>query len=100
MFRTQPKRLSRRELFSRFMRAEAFMKSHKQQLISRIAHWVGVDSTVVYDLLDKLIVRAKALDLWLERVQEEKKLVELTTLVAALCTNYKNTGSYLCLRKV
>jgi len=102
MFRAQPKRLNRRELFSRFMRAEVFLKAHKQQLISRIAHWVGVDSVVVYDLLDKLSARARALNLWLEKDQEEKKLVELTTFVAALCTSYKNTGSYLCLslRKV
>jgi len=95
MFRAQPKRLTRRELFNRFMRAEIFLKAHKQQLISRIAHWVGVDSTVVHDLLDKLTTRAKALDLWLEKAQAEKKLVELTTFVAARCTDYKNTGYYL-----
>jgi len=71
------------------------LKALKQQLISRVAHWVGVDSTVVYDLMYKLITRAKALNLWLEKAQAEKKLVELTTFVAARCTDYKNTGCYL-----
>jgi len=95
MFRTQPQRLTRRELFGRYMRAEAFIKAHKQQLISRTSYWVGVDSVVVYDLLDKLITRARALNLWLEKAQEEKKLVELTAYVTALCTNYKTAGQYL-----
>lgn len=95
MFRPQPQRCTRRELFGRFMRAEAFIKAHKQQLITQVAYWVGVDSTVVFDLLDKLMTRAKALNLWVEKAQEEKKLVELTTYVTALCTNYKNTGQYL-----
>ncbi|MCS6774529.1 MAG: hypothetical protein RMM31_07185 [Anaerolineae bacterium] len=95
LFRPQPVRLSRRQLYSRFMRAEAFIKAHKQQLIHRVPQWTGVDSTVAYDVLDKILTRAKALDLWLEREQEEKKLVELTSYVTALCLNYKNTGQFL-----
>ncbi|RMG01235.1 MAG: hypothetical protein D6735_12225 [Acidobacteria bacterium] len=95
MFRSPPQRRACRGLLRRFMRAETFIKTQKQRLISRIAYWVGVDSVVVFDLLDKLITRAKSLNLWLEKAQEEKKLIELTTYVAALCTRYKNTGQYL-----
>ena len=77
------------------MRAEQFIKAHKQQLLTRVAYWVGVDTTVVFDLLDKMMVRSKALNLWLERSQEERKLVEMTSYVTTLCANYKNAGSYL-----
>jgi hypothetical protein len=95
MFRAQPQRLKRRELFSKFMRAEVFIKAHKQQLLGRVPYWVGVDDVVTFDLLDKLMTRAKALNLWLERAQEEKKLVELTAYITTLCANYKNLGYYL-----
>jgi hypothetical protein len=95
LFRAQPVRANRRELYSKFMRAEHFIKLHKQQLLTRVSYWVGVDTTVVFDLLDKLMTRAKALNLWLEKAQEEKKLVELTSYVTALCVNYKTSGQYL-----
>ena len=95
LFRTQPTRLNRRELFNKFIRAEAVIRIHKQQLLKRVAYWIGVDTTVVFDLLDKLMARAKALNLWLDRAYDERKLVELTTYVTALCANYKNTGLYL-----
>jgi hypothetical protein len=42
-----------------------------------------------------MMARAKALNLWLERAQEERKLVELTSYVTTLCANYKNAGVYL-----
>lgn len=95
MFRREPTRVRRRQLFRDYMRAEAFIKAHKQQLITRVGYWVGVDTAVVYDLLDKLMIRAKALNLWIERAQEERKLVELTTYVTTLCANYKNAGAFL-----
>jgi hypothetical protein len=95
LFRREPIRANRRQLFRDYMRAEVFIRAHKQQLLSRVSYWVGVDTTVAHDLLDKLATRAKALNLWLERAQEERKLIELTTYVAALCANYKNSGLYL-----
>jgi hypothetical protein len=95
LFRSQPARLNRRELFRSFMRAEAFIREQKQSLTSRVSYWTGVDTTVVFDLLDKMMARAKTLNLWLPREQHEKKLIELTTYVTTLCSNYRNTGFYL-----
>ncbi len=94
IFRKQPARLNRRQLFSRFARAETFIKQHKQTLISRIANRSGVDSAVVHDVLDKLIQRARALNLWLEKENADKKLVELTALITRMCMNYKHTGLF------
>jgi hypothetical protein len=95
MFRAEPRIASRRALFRDYMRADAFLREQKQSLVSRISYWVGVETTVVYDLLDKCIHRAKALNLWLERPQYDKKLVELTSCITALCVNYRETGVYI-----
>lgn len=94
LFRPQP-RIPRQALHRDYERAEAFLRSQKQSLISRVAYWVGVDTIVVYDLLDKCIHRARALNLWLERAQHDRKLMEITSYVTALCVNYRNTGRYL-----
>lgn len=94
LFRNQPTRVTKRALQRRFLRADTFLRTHRQALISRVAYWSGVDSTVVFDVMDKLIERAKALNLWLERELAEKKLVELTSYVTALCSNYKCYGEF------
>lgn len=95
MFRQEPRGLPHSQQLRDFARAEAFIRTHKQALINRISYWVGVDNFVVQDLLEKMIQRARILDLWLERATSEKKLIELTTYVATLCANYKNSAIYL-----
>jgi hypothetical protein len=95
MFRSEPRIASRRDLYHDFMRAELFLREQKQSLVSRVSYWVGVDTTVVYDLLDKCIHRSKALNLYLERSQYDKKLVELTSFITALCVHYRETGMYI-----
>ncbi len=95
MFRGPPRVSNRRNLFRDYMRADAFIKEQKQALITRVGYWTGVDSAVVADLLDKLMTRARSLDLWVERAQHAKKLVEITSYVSVLCSNYKTLGLYL-----
>jgi hypothetical protein len=95
LYRAEPRWLNRRSLHKEYLRADIFMREQKLSLINRVSYWVGVDAIVVRDLIEKLIHRARALDLWLERAGHEKKLVELTSYVTALCMNYKYTGGYL-----
>lgn len=95
LFRAHPRVANRRALYRDYAHAEAFIRRNKQALVSRIAYWVGVDTVVVQDLLDKCVHRVRVLDLWLEGAAAEKKLIELTSYITALCTNYKNTGYYL-----
>ncbi len=96
MFRAEPKRVAgRHALFRDYMRAEAFLKQHKLALVTRVSYWTGVDNTVTGDLLEKMIARARTLELWLARDQQDKKLVEMVSYVTALCSNYKNFGLYL-----
>jgi hypothetical protein len=95
MFRPEPRIAGRRALFRDYLRAEAFLRLHKQSLTPRIAYWVGVDTTVVHDLLDKCVHRARDLNLWVEREQCDTKLVELTSYISALCVHYRDTGYYM-----
>jgi hypothetical protein len=95
MFRTEPRIASRRALYRDYLRADLFLREQKQSLVNRVSYWVGVDTTVVYDLLDKCIHRARALNLWLERAQYDKKLVELTSYITALCLHYREAGMYI-----
>jgi hypothetical protein len=95
IFRQQPRVAKRSQLFRDFLRADAFIKAQKQALSTRVAYWVGVDPIVVTDLVEKLTTRARALNLWVDRTQHEKKLLELTSYVSVLCANYKSLGTYL-----
>jgi hypothetical protein len=95
MFRTEPRIASRRALYRDYLRADLFLREQKQSLVNRVSYWVGVDTTVVYDLMDKCIHRSRALNLWLEREQYDKKLVELTSFITALCLHYRETGMYI-----
>lgn len=95
MFRPEPRIASRRALFRDYQRAEVFLREQKQSLINRVSYWVGVDTTVVYDLMEKCVHRAKGLNLWLEREQYDKQLVALTSFVTALCERYRESGSYI-----
>jgi hypothetical protein len=95
LFRSEPRVANRRALFRDYQRADALLKEQKQIILSRVSYWVGVDNTVVVDLLEKMIARARTLNLWVERAQVEKKIIEITAYVTVLCTNYKNRGTYL-----
>lgn len=94
LFRSEPRGISRRDLRKGFVRAEAWLRSQKLPLINRISYWTGVDAIVVRDLAEKLIHRARALDLWTEREGGDRKLIEVTSYMTALCANYKATGRY------
>jgi len=95
LFRGEPRAANRRTLFRDYQRADVLLKEQKQTMLSRVSYWVGVDSVVVADLLEKIIARARVLNLWAERAQIDKKMIELTAYVAVLCSNYKNRGTYL-----
>ena len=95
LFRPEPRGISRRDLRKGFVRAEAFLRAQKMPMLNRISYWTGVDALIVRDLLEKLIQRARALDLWTERDGGERKLIEVTAYVTTLCANYKASGVYL-----
>lgn len=95
LFRSEPRTPTRRALFRDYMRADQFLREQKQALISRIGYWVDVDSAVVLDLIEKCMTRCKAMNLWLERSQYEKKLIEVSSYITAVCVSYKNTGYFM-----
>ncbi len=74
--------------------AHAFLRAYRRILIPRIANWTNVDESVVTELIDKLIVRARALDLWMRHADAERKIIEVTAYLSALCTNFARHGVF------
>jgi hypothetical protein len=74
--------------------AHVFMRAYRRLLIPRIAYYSGAEEGVVVELLDKLSVRARALDLWLRHDDSERKLIELVAYLTQLCANFKQHGVF------
>jgi hypothetical protein len=74
--------------------AHAFLRAYRRILIPRIAAWTGVQEEVVAELIDKMIARVRALELWIRHDDAERKIVEVTAYLAALCTNYAYHGVF------
>jgi hypothetical protein len=94
IFRRQPRLPDARRLRREYMHAERLLREQKRVLVNRISYWVGVDDVVVSDLIDKCAARARALDLWVKKVDHEKKLVEVTSFLTTLCVNYARVGQF------
>jgi hypothetical protein len=74
--------------------AHAFLRAYRRIVIPRVAGWVGVDESVVTELIDKLIVRARALDLWMRHDESERKIIEVTAYLSTLCAHYVRDGAF------
>ena len=74
--------------------AHAFLRGYKRLLVPRVARWTGVGEDVVAELVGKLIVRARALDLWMRHAESERKSIEVTAYLASLCTNFAQEGVF------
>jgi len=94
LFRGKPRLSSPRRIKREYMHAERLLREQKRVLVNRIGYWVGIDDQVVIDLIDKCAARAKALDLWIKKEDQDKKLVEVTSYLTVLCTNYAHHGQF------
>ncbi len=73
----------RRELD--YVRADSLLRRHKRSIVAQVSRWVGVEEVAVRDFLDKCLVRAHALDLWVRKDERDKKLLEFTSYVSYHC---------------
>ena len=46
------------------------------------------------ELIGKLIARARALDLWMRHDDSDRKLIELTSYLTLLCSNFAQQGVF------
>lgn len=74
--------------------AHAFLRAYRRLLIPRVASRACVDGSVVAELIDKLIIRARALDLWMRHEADERRIIEVTALLTYLCTNFARDGVF------
>jgi hypothetical protein len=60
-----------------------------------ISHWTGEGISSVEPLIEKLIARAKELDLNLSPRRQSRKLIEVTALATTLIMNYMYEGKFI-----
>jgi len=70
--------------------ADAFLRRHYREIVSRVAFWTSEHPSVVRSLVDVLVRRAGALQLRVGRL-EAATLVELTAFATAVVMLYRHT---------
>jgi hypothetical protein len=90
-----------REIFSTNGKGEnrvpagGFIEKNRTHLVGMISHWTGEGVSSVGPLIDKLIARAKDLDLNLSPRRQSRKLIEITALATTLIMNYTYEGKFI-----
>jgi len=73
-------------------RADEFLKSHRREIVGRIAYWTGEGPSAVRQLVELITRRAAKLDLRV-RGLEASTLIELTAFGTAVMMNYRNAST-------
>jgi hypothetical protein len=74
--------------------AGGFIEKNRCVLVDMISHWTRENTSSVQPLVDKLITRAKDLDLNLSPRRQSRKLIEVTALATTLVMNYVYEGKF------
>jgi len=75
--------------------AGAFIEKNRSHLVENISYWTGEGMPSVKPLIDKLITRAKDLELNLSPRRQSRKLIEVTALATTLIMNYAYEGKFI-----
>jgi hypothetical protein len=74
--------------------AGGFIEKNRTPLVDMISYWTGEGVASVGPLIDKLVVRAKELNLNLSPRRQSHKLIEVTALATTLIMNYTYEGKF------
>ncbi|HSR11294.1 MAG TPA: hypothetical protein VLS90_07590 [Thermodesulfobacteriota bacterium] len=74
--------------------AGGFIEKNRGHLIEMISHFTGEKTSSVAPLIDKLVDRAKELNLNLSPRRQSRKLIEVTALATTLVMNYMYEGKF------
>lgn len=77
------------------VRAVEFLKQNRRFMSDRLVYWSGVGEYAVKDILDKVSLRLKALELYVKKEDVQRKLLELMSYLSVLLMNYRHTEMYL-----
>ena len=73
--------------------AGAFIRSHRREIVSRVAYWTGEPAAVVRKFVDLIADRSDELGLAV-RGREASTLIELTAFGTAVVMNYRYTDDF------
>jgi len=71
------------------------LHSYKWEMVSRVAHWTGVEEGHIYPLIKKMEERSHSLNLRLRRTLVDRKLLELMAVITTLAMNFVYTGQFM-----
>jgi len=74
--------------------AGGFIEKNRTPLVEMISYWTGEGISSVGPLIDKLVARAKELNLNLSPRRQPHKLIEVTALATTLIMNYTYEGKF------
>lgn len=97
------KQLFENEAATGRMGAAPFLREKRLDLINEVSYWTGVQMGIVRSLVDHLIDRTEALDLYLTESNVQRYLVSFAAMVTTLSLNYLHHDKFapdLRLRKV
>ena len=75
------------------IKAYAFMKKYQRSILNSVSRWTGERKITIEQLLVRLSVRCRKLNLYLQKSEEETAL-ELASYLATLVSNYLFTGHF------
>ncbi len=74
--------------------AGGFIEKNRTPLVDMISYWTGERVSSVGPLIDKLVARAKELNLNLSPRRQSHKLIQVTALATTLIMNYTYEGKF------
>ena len=75
--------------------AGGFIEKNRGHLVEMISHWTREGTSSVEPLIDKLIARARELNLNLSPHRQSRKLIDVTALATTLMMNYIYEGKFI-----
>jgi hypothetical protein len=79
----------------RWQRADQFVSARRRVIVREIAYWTGLYDVLVKSLINHVIDRCRALDLWLQTEREQEALTELMAFATTLCMNKLYHGDFI-----
>lgn len=73
--------------------AREFMKRHQKNIVQKVSHWTREKKFIVNNLYKKLLERCTELSMYLKQ-EESETLMELSSFLASLISNYLYTGKF------
>lgn len=78
-----------------FQRAEDFLSAHRRSIVLEIAYFTGLYDVQVKSLINHLVDRCRALELWTDKRNHSEVLIEFMAFATTVCMNKLHHGDFI-----